>query len=210
MEPDPSEPPAGEPPVHEPPTGDAPAPAAAPLRDRLLDRCTVGALLALVVPLVVTLVNLGGTHWYPTGDMAQAELHLRGFMSHPPLVGAAGRIGSILVPYGQGSHPGPAMWFAMFPVYALFGRTSLGLMVSVTVVQLAFILLTVWLVRRLAGPLAALAVATAAAVLVHSLGVPAFVEPWNPWLAIFAYRSEERRVGKECRRLCRSRWSPYH
>jgi hypothetical protein len=27
--------------------------------------------------------------------------------------------------------------------------------------------------------------------------------------AVYA-RSEERRVGKECRRLCRSRWSPYH
>ena len=26
----------------------------------------------------------------------------------------------------------------------------------------------------------------------------------------FADRSEERRVGKECLRLCRSRWSPYH
>jgi membrane protease YdiL (CAAX protease family) len=26
----------------------------------------------------------------------------------------------------------------------------------------------------------------------------------------WAERSEERRVGKECRRLCRSRWSPYH
>jgi hypothetical protein len=25
-----------------------------------------------------------------------------------------------------------------------------------------------------------------------------------------SHRSEERRVGKECRRLCRSRWSPYH
>ena len=23
-------------------------------------------------------------------------------------------------------------------------------------------------------------------------------------------RSEERRVGKECLRLCRSRWAPYH
>ena len=23
-------------------------------------------------------------------------------------------------------------------------------------------------------------------------------------------RSEERRVGKECDRVCRSRWSPYH
>ena len=24
------------------------------------------------------------------------------------------------------------------------------------------------------------------------------------------WRSEERRVGKECRTVCRSRWSPYH
>ena len=27
---------------------------------------------------------------------------------------------------------------------------------------------------------------------------------------VFICRSEERRVGKECLRLCRSRWSPYH
>jgi hypothetical protein len=41
---------------------------------------------------------------------------------------------------------------------------------------------------------------------------------WKPfvwtqlgWKQIREYnRSEERRVGKECRRLCRSRWSPYH
>ena len=25
-----------------------------------------------------------------------------------------------------------------------------------------------------------------------------------------SWRSEERRVGKECQGLCRSRWSPYH
>ena len=29
-------------------------------------------------------------------------------------------------------------------------------------------------------------------------------------LMTFARGSEERRVGKECRLLCRSRWSPYH
>src|SRR2546430_8256715 len=29
---------------------------------------------------------------------------------------------------------------------------------------------------------------------------------WCPWLSTSASRSEERRVGKECR----SRWSPYH
>ena len=28
--------------------------------------------------------------------------------------------------------------------------------------------------------------------------------------AIVPVRSEERRVGKECYALCRSRWSPYH
>src|SRR3546814_16360210 len=32
-----------------------------------------------------------------------------------------------------------------------------------------------------------------------------------PWRGIaLAARSEERRVGKECVRTCRSRWSPYH
>ena len=40
-----------------------------------------------------------------------------------------------------------------------------------------------------------------------------------PFLGVFVYvivendgmtRSEERRVGKECSELCRSRWSPYH
>ena len=27
---------------------------------------------------------------------------------------------------------------------------------------------------------------------------------------LFLMRSEERRVGKECASMCRSRWSPYH
>jgi hypothetical protein len=43
------------------------------------------------------------------------------------------------------------------------------------------------------------------------------LDPTNPnrvYFAVGTYtrpeRSEERRVGKECRRLCRSRWSPYH
>ena len=30
------------------------------------------------------------------------------------------------------------------------------------------------------------------------------------WFAHMLARSEERRVGKECQSVCRSRWSPYH
>ena len=46
------------------------------------------------------------------------------------------------------------------------------------------------------------------------------VDDKNKYTLVFLYapedealveeRSEERRVGKECRLLCRSRWSPYH
>ena len=41
------------------------------------------------------------------------------------------------------------------------------------------------------------------------------VKPGGPEKAVAnwdedAVRSEERRVGKECATLCRSRWSPYH
>ena len=56
-------------------------------------------------------------------------------------------------------------------------------------------------------------------------GVAFRVEDANSWLMpadcdvlvsnatlqwVPGHRSEERRVGKECRALCRSRWSPYH
>jgi hypothetical protein len=154
---------------------------------RLVDRCTLIALACALVPLIVALAVVGGNRWYPTGDMAQAELHMRGFFRHPPLVGAAGRIGDFLTPYGQGSHPGPAMWVALLPVYALLGWSAFGLMVSVTVVHVAFMLLGIGLARRLAGPIAGLAVATLCAVLVHSLGPMVFIEPWNPWPALFAF-----------------------
>src|SRR3546814_1730168 len=34
---------------------------------------------------------------------------------------------------------------------------------------------------------------------------------WEPKPAVvYTWRSEERRVGKECVSTCRSRWSPYH
>ena len=55
--------------------------------------------------------------------------------------------------------------------------------------------------------------------LVKELGVSAIRYPggnfvsgfrWEDSVGPVAERSEERRVGKECVSLCRSRWSPYH
>jgi hypothetical protein len=44
----------------------------------------------------------------------------------------------------------------------------------------------------------------------RAVGLGAFLVACLGLLAEYSLRSEERRVGKECRRLCRSRWSPYH
>ena len=43
-------------------------------------------------------------------------------------------------------------------------------------------------------------------------GADRAVRVWDDRLAEASMldRSEERRVGKECRTVCRSRWSPYH
>lgn len=119
--------------------------------------------------------------------MAQAELHVRGFFSHPPLVGAAGRIGQLFVPYGQGSHPGPALWVALLPAYLITGRASFGLMLGMATMQFAFISGAVYLARRVGGDLAGLLAAIAALVIVRSGGPRVILDPWNPWGSVFAF-----------------------
>src|SRR3954451_3467978 len=118
------------------------------LNDRFTTRATIVVLAAIAVPLVVALVSVSRETWYPTRAMAQAELHVSGFFRHPPLVGAAGRIGTMFTPYGQGSHPGPALWVALLPTYLRTGRSSLGIELGMPMLQFGFIVATVQTVPR--------------------------------------------------------------
>jgi hypothetical protein len=146
----------------------------------------LGLVTALVVlPGVVAVVRMLGSPWYPTGDMAQAELHLRGFWAHPPLVGAAGRIYSDAGV--QGSHPGPSLWMAMYPVYQLLGRSSAGLMVAVLSVHVVAIGVALYLAHQIGGRALSMATAVALALVVRAGGPAVFIEPWNPWLAVFPF-----------------------
>jgi hypothetical protein len=143
-----------------------------------------GLCAVVCVPLLVGAVALAGDHWYPTGDMAQAELHVRGFFEHPPLLGAAGRLGTI---EEQGSHPGPAMWFALLPGYRVLGQSGWALAASVAIVAAACCVGILAVARRRGGwPLAVIA-ALALAVLIRSNGPEVFTEPWNPWLAVLPF-----------------------
>ncbi len=139
----------------------------------------------MFVPVVVALVALARPTWYPTGDMAQAELHVRGFWSHPPLVGAAGRIQN--VDGVQGSHPGPALWLAIWPVYAALGSGSLALMVSVATVHLVTLAIALWLAWRRGGPVFAVVLAGCLAFVVRAGGPHVFTEPWNPWMGLLPF-----------------------
>lgn len=80
----------------EPPEPSGPAPQTDPApTPRTVWMLLVIGTLATAVPIIVAGIALAGRHWLPTGDMAQAELRLRGFWAHPPLVGAAGRLGTL-------------------------------------------------------------------------------------------------------------------
>jgi hypothetical protein len=143
------------------------------------------AVLVSIPMFAALIVLLGGARWFPCGDMAQAELHMRGFLSHPPLVGAAGRI--VDNTGFQGSHPGPSLWVAMYPVYALGGRTSAALMASVVSVHLVSIVAAVWLVVRRWGRWAGVISGLSILLLLRSSGSDFMVEPWNVWMAFLPF-----------------------
>lgn len=144
------------------------------------------ATLVVMVPAFAALgVALAGEQWYPAGDMAQAELHMRGFFAHPPLVGAAGRIVSDTGV--QGSHPGPSLWVALLPVYVLGGRSSGALMAAVVSVHLAAVAASLGLAWRRGGRLLVWAVGVALILLMRSAGPDFIIEPWNPWLAVLPF-----------------------
>ena len=117
--------------------------------------------------------------------MAQAELHMRGFLGHPPLVGAAGRI--VGDTGTQGSHPGPSLWIAMLPIYLVGGRSSAALMAAVVSVHLTSALVALRLTWLRHGPLLTGVVAAVLVAVVRASGPDFVIEPWNPWLAIVPF-----------------------
>jgi hypothetical protein len=130
----------------------------------------------------VALVVLAQPRWFPVMDLAAIELRLRDISEgHPPLVGMAGRI------YGydlRGSHPGPLMFWSLYPFYRLFGGTAWAMQAATAALNLVAISLAVWIGYRRGGRTGALAVALGAMVLVHVYGTDKLTTAWNPYLPV--------------------------
>src|SRR5262245_14815870 len=139
-------------------------------------------LVVAVIPLATALVALRSPRWYPVLDLAQTEMRVRDVgTGHIPLVGLAGRMEG----YGrQASHPGPLSFYTLWPAYRLAGGTAFGLQLATVVSNVAAVAGALWIAQRRRGPVLALAVAAALAVLLRGAGVTLFVEAWNPYLPV--------------------------
>ena len=144
---------------------------------------TLAALAALLVlPLFVAVIAFHKPTWTPVLDLAQTELRVRDVgTSHTPLIGLPGRI---LYEGQQGSHPGPLSFYALAPVYRLFGSTAFGLQAATLVLNAAAVTIALLAARRRGGTPLVLGVVAAMAVLITGFGVTTLTEPWNPYLPL--------------------------
>lgn len=146
---------------------------------------TIVGTIFIGAPAIVAVVSLFSQRWYPTGDVSHTELMLRSIPRHVPLIGVAARVGEDL--NNQGSTPGASMAYILYPVYALFLRSSAGMVVSVLVVHLLAIGSSLYIFGRFGGRRAVLAFGVVLALVVRSLAPRFFLEPWNVWVPLFAF-----------------------
>ena len=120
---------------------------------------------------------------------------LFGALTIAELAGALPRSGGVFAYILEAFGPLPAFLFGWSEL-AVIRASALGAIATIFAEYLGyFIRLTPMQVRVVA------AAAVVAVGLLNYLGVSR---------AAVVMRSEERRVGKECTSVCRSRWSPYH
>jgi len=137
-------------------------------------------VVLVVAPLGVAAVVTAARGWTPVGELAQAELRMRGFWSDPPLVGSVARL---QVDGRTTSHPGPLAFWLMAPLYAL-GRSAVALSTAQAVLAAAWVGAALVLAGRRGGLALQVAVGVTTLLVVRALGAEIAVQPWNPWLAV--------------------------
>lgn len=167
------------------------------------DRRWLLVALVVAIPVLVLIGALSQRTWYPTGDQAQAELRMRSMPDDAPLLGAAGRI--VDDEDRQGNHPGPLMFWVTWPAYELLGGSSWAFEAATALVNVGWLVLSVWLVHRRAGPAVTAWFGVVALVLIGGFGLDALSQPWNPWVALLPFTAL---VLATWGALERERWAP--
>ncbi len=142
---------------------------------------TLTAALALL-PFLPSLAYIVSHPWCETcvdDDVALLELSVRSALTGDLLVGPYSRF--------QWRHPGPALSYALAPVYALSGERTMGLYLGTLLFNMASAAASVLVAWRLAGRGAAFLAAVAFAVFASHLGPSLLANPWNPFATILPF-----------------------
>jgi len=139
----------------------------------------------IVLPFVVAAIVLRGREWHPVLDLAMTELRVRDVGgAQSPLIGLPGRIG---VFPDQGSHPGPASFYLLTPVYRALGSSAWALLVSTMVLNAIAVVGALVIAQRRGGTRMVLAVGALLVLLVRGYGWTVVTQPWNPYLPLLAW-----------------------
>ena len=155
---------------------------------RLYPTTGVGGLLVLfALPLVVALGALRHPRYYPVGDLAEIEIRVRDVATaHPPLVGLIGRLGPI---GGVASHPGPLVFWLMWPFYRAFGSSSWALDVASVALHMSAIGVVLWIAYRRGGTGLLIGVGAMLAVLLRAYGPSTLTQAWTPYVPLLWWLS---------------------
>ena len=139
------------------------------------------AACAAVIPVLIGMVNVQGAEYQPSFDHAVHELLVRDVPTEDrPLVGPSTTAGNM-------NHPGPLPFSVLSVPYRALGSASWGLFVgagAVAVVSMAFSIAVAVLVG---GRWLGLAMGVFLAVFLHSAGVSAALDFWNPSIAQYPF-----------------------
>jgi hypothetical protein len=136
-------------------------------------------VVALVVlPIVIALLSLLGTHWHASSDDALEILRVRDVGGrHTPLTGVQSRFGW--------NHPGPVLFWGLAPFNWMFGPT--GVLFGVGLLNACVLVASLFVARRRGGLAFVVILGIAVLVLLRALGSAVLIDPWNPWVAVLPF-----------------------
>ena len=152
------------------------------MRSNQRDGAARVAIYAVVTaPLVVALIRVltirGG--FSTTTDLALIESQLRRMPAQIPMTGVFSRFGW--------SHPGPLLYFALWPAYLIALRHSVGLAIGALAINCASVVAMLRIAKRHGTKQFMAIVALAIAILLHALGPDIWISAWNPHITVLPF-----------------------
>lgn len=145
----------------------------------------VGAMMLAAAPFLLPVITLfvRQPSFILDGDQAVDEMAEMRAEHFAQLVGNYSRSPGVSVAQAW-SHPGPAWFYAMDPVYAISGSTSWGFAAAAILLQGVAAVLLVAVAWRRGGLWLAGVVSALVLLYVHVVGTPIFLAIWPPYATI--------------------------